>query len=152
MFGNFKKKKKLGGSKGAVKYVVGTLECQLELSGFDEIYKNPHDIVEDHFFLGYIYGFSDCALQRMGVENAVEIVGSMTAICVQLIDDAEGPIVAGQMLSLSGRMEEFPEFLRGVMLGGNEAEEMLNAAVDGKRVPMKLGLMKHVQDIAPKDE
>ena len=136
MFGSSKKKKKK--QNAAIKFAEGILQIQLE--------EYSGNAKEDPFLLGYVYGVSDCAIQRVGIEDDIEAIGSMTVVCVRLFGTDEGSKSVGRMLACAKRMDDFPEFVSGLTMGGNEANDIFNAWATNTEPPVGLGLVKHLRN------
>lgn len=140
MFESFKKKKTNAATKKTdvvIKFATGFIGIQL--ADFAD------EAVDDLFLLGYVYGATDCALQRMGIEEDHEGIGCMTAICVNLFEIDTGARVVGRMLALAKRMGDFPEFVTGMTVGGNETNEVFNAWGEKGEPPIGLGLLRYLQ-------
>lgn len=152
MFESFKKKKKPKAAEFATDFATKFIEGQLILGCFSDRYLTSQDVVNDLFLLGYVYGVSDCTMQMMCVEDGHEGVVCMAAICLNLFGKDAAADAVGRMTDLGMTMDDFPEFARGVTVGGNEAREILNAAVEKTESPTKIGLLKHLRTIDFQDE
>lgn len=133
MFGSSKKKK----IDAVIEYATGILKVQLA--------DYSDNAVDDLFLLGYMYGVIDCALQRLGIEDDIEGIGSMTSVCMRLFGKDEGAKVVGRMLAHVKRMADFPEFVSGLTMGGNEANDIFNAWAEKTEPPIGLGLLEHLR-------
>ena len=146
MFNIFKKRKNDTKAAGlAAKLSVSVLAFQLETSGFFDENKPFFDGPEGFFVLGYVYGVCDCSCQLVGINDDTRAIAEITLVCIELFGENAGPDICSLMLDMAGEMEGLPSFSEGVMLGGNEASKMHNAALDGGVEHIPMGLARHIR-------
>ncbi len=90
------------------------LGVQLTLGG-----PNATEILQsDHWALGYVYGFHDGIMQRMGVRFDLEGLAVFGASYIGLFGD---PDIAGTLFARSVDLQETSTFQKGAAVGGQEA-------------------------------
>jgi hypothetical protein len=81
--------------------------------------------------LGYVFGFHDGMLQKMGVNEQTDSLAIMTIGYNKVFGESYGTQTLGKCLWL----QSDPEFMRGVLVGGQEAASYLH---DPDKRPMGL--------------
>lgn len=142
MFGRSRETK---ATKVAAKFATDYIQLQLKSVDFNDKYETAQDVISDHFFVGYVFGVCDCALQAYKVKDDIKGIGGMTSVCLNLFGQEAGPEIVGKMLAMMKKMTELPEFHEGVMSGGKDAADMLGAMFDKADPPDPMGLAKHLQ-------
>jgi hypothetical protein len=121
MFGWFKKKKK----QPDFKEIVSSLISFQLIPKYQTASKAFGALMTNNVAAGYVFGFHDCLLQRMGLYDQ-----SNPSKARELIEDSYKNIFGSQagfaLFSKSISKQEDPEFKRGRMEGGNEADKFLS--------------------------
>jgi hypothetical protein len=88
-------------------------------------------VSRQHWSLGYVFGFHDGMLQKMGVNEQMDSLAVMTIGYNKVFGESYGTQTLGKCLWL----QSDPEFMRGVLVGGQEAASYLH---DPNKRPMGL--------------
>jgi hypothetical protein len=101
----------------------------------------PGDKPPEHAPFGYIYGLVDAATQRAELPISCEEGMTLLAACIDTLQDGG---LGKSLVPVLKHLMCDPEFMRGVMLGGDDYTNWMNSK--GKTIPFGLVNLTRSQD------
>jgi hypothetical protein len=100
---------------------------------------NPYTLSQDRWALGYVWGFLDGVLRRMGIDASEDRASVYSAFFSTLFND---PDINATLFTLSLRSQDMPAFEAGAKKGGQDALQDSDAGTPA------FGLSEHLFAVA----
>lgn len=123
-----------GGRKKDAKHSLNDKErvivgaCSAVLGMNYELIEHRRDKSQDNFSLGYVWGFTDCFLQRNGYEPSGKAFAIITIVFLNVFGIKEGTDLIARAFHLQEGCDDAMQ--RGMMAGGNDVIAWMKSKKD----------------------